>query len=193
MNNEEFLEIMNSGREVAAGSPVHIKMGELSERARRFTLELNAEYEAGRIREIFSQLTETVVDGEFRIFPPFYTDCGINIRVGRNVFINACCNMQDQGGIRIGSNVLIGHNVVIATLNHVEDPAQRASMRPAPVVIEDNVWIGSGAVLCPGVSIGYGAIIGAGAVVTRDVPAMSVAAGVPAHVLRKVKTAGPET
>lgn len=188
MTNEEFLTLMDSGGKVTAGSPAHIKMGELSERARRFTLKLNQVCEAAEIREIFSQLTETVVDGEFRIFPPFYTDCGINIRVGKNVFINACCNMQDQGGIRIGNGVLIGHDVIIATLNHAEDPLHRGDMVPSPVVLEDNVWVGSGTTICPGVTIGYGAIVGAGAVVTHDVPALSVAAGVPARVLRKVKT-----
>ena len=95
-----------------------------------------------------------------------------------------CC-FQDQGGIEIGDDVLIGHQVVIATLNHDLDPAKRGNMTPAPVKIGNKVWIGAHATVLPGVTVGEGAVIAAGAVVTKDVPANTVVAGVPAKPIKK--------
>ena len=126
------------------------------------------------------------VDESFTFFPPFYTDCGKNITVGKHVFLNVGCKFQDQGGIFIGDETLIGHNVVLATLNHAMEPEDRATMIPAPIHIGKRVWIGSNATVLPGVTIGDGAIVGAGAVVTKDVPGNTVVGGVPARVLRKI-------
>lgn len=102
------------------------------------------------------------------------------------MFINMCCCFQDQGGIEIGSGVLIGHGVYIATLNHAFDPSRRGDMTAARVKICDDVWIGSGARILPGVTIGKGAIVAMGAVVTKDVPARAIVAGVPARVTGNV-------
>lgn len=123
-----------------------------------------------------------------RMFPPFYTDCGKNLHIGKNVFINSGCRFQDQGGITIGDGALIGHNVVMATLNHSEDPETRGNLHPAPIHIGRNVWIGASAAILPGVTIGDGAIVGAGSVVTRDVPENMIVTGVPARILRSVDT-----
>lgn len=122
------------------------------------------------------------------MFPPFYTDCGKNLHIGKNVFINSGCRFQDQGGITIGDGALIGHNVVMATLNHSEDPETRGNLHPAPIHIGRNVWIGASATILPGVTIGDGAIVGAGFVVTRDVPENMIVTGVPARILRSVDT-----
>ena len=122
------------------------------------------------------------------MFPPFYTDCGKNLHIGKNVFINSGCRFQDQGGITIGDGALIGHNVVMATLNHSEDPETRGNLHPAPIHIGRNVWIGASATILPGVTIGDGAIVGAGSVVTRDVPENMIVTGVPARILRPVDT-----
>ena len=127
------------------------------------------------------------MDETFRLFPPFYTDCGKNITLGKNVFINSCCHFQDQGGIIIGDNVLIGHNVVIATLNHNQNPKLRASILPKPVKIGNNVWIGSNATILPGVTISDGAIIAAGAVVTKDVSENSIVGGNPAKLIKEIE------
>lgn len=124
------------------------------------------------------------MDESFGLFPPFYTDCGKNIHVGKNVFINMGCKFQDQGGIFIGDGVLIGHNVVLATLNHAKSPCDRSAMLPAPIHIGKNVWIGANATVLPGVTIGDGAIVAAGAVVNRDVPENTVVGGVPAKVIK---------
>ena len=102
------------------------------------------------------------------------------------MFINAGCKFQDQGGIEIGDGALIGHGVVLATLNHDFAPENRSTLHPSAIKIGKNVWIGSNATVLPGVSIGDGAIVAAGAVVTRDIPAKTIAAGVPAKVIRKI-------
>lgn len=186
MELTEFLEYMNSGKKVVGGSEEHQYMCMLSQEAMKLTAELNNCYRTPEeIRDIFSRLTGKPVDDGFGIFPPFYTDCGKNITVGKNVFFNSGCKLQDQGGITIGDNALIGHNVVLATLNHNLDPEHRADLIPAPIHIGKNVWIGANASVMPGVTIGDGAIVAAGAVVTKDVPTNTVAAGVPAKPIRK--------
>jgi acetyltransferase-like isoleucine patch superfamily enzyme len=188
MKLEEFLDYMNSGKTVTANSDVHKCMSELAQEALKLTSELNGTYHTPEeIRSIFERLTGKPVDESFRIFPPFHTDCGKNLTVGKNVFFNSGCKVQDQGGITIGDGTLIGHNVVFATLNHELEPSHRADICPRPIKIGCNVWIGSNATILPGVTIGDGAVIAAGAVVSKDVPNNAVVGGVPAKVIRYVK------
>ena len=129
------------------------------------------------------------MDKSFGLFPPIYSDFGKNIKIGKNVFINSGCCFQDQGGIELGDGCLIGHQVVIATLNHDLDPEKRGSMIPAAVKLGKNVWVGAHATILPGVTVGDNAVIAAGAVVTKDVPAYCVAAGVPARVIKQIEGA----
>lgn len=187
MNLQSYLEYLNSGKTVYADSQVHQYMHIVSQEALKLTAELNGRYHPPEeIRKIFSELTGKTVDETFGLFPPFYTDCGKNITVGKNVFINMGCKFQDQGGITIEDGALIGHNVVLATLNHEASPDARRNLIPKPIRIGKNAWIGSNAVILSGVTVGDGAIVAAGAVVTRDVPENTVAAGVPAKVIRKI-------
>ena len=120
------------------------------------------------------------------MFPPFYTDFGKNITIGRNVFINACCHFQDHGGVTLGDGCLIGHNVVFATLNHGTAPEDRGAMYPAPIRLGKNVWVGSNSTILRGVTVGDNAIIAAGSVVTKDVAANTVVGGVPARHIRNI-------
>ena len=150
------------------------------------TNKLSASHDLGEIQELFAQITGKPVNRTFALFPPFYTDFGKNITVEDGVFINSGCHFQDQGGITIGAGSLIGHNVVLATLNHEMDPEHRKDMHPAPIKIGRNVWIGSNATVCPGVTIGDGAVIAAGSVVVKDVPANAVVGGVPAKLIRNI-------
>lgn len=187
MTTAEFIQVMDSGADVRAGSPVHEVMHRLSQEAIRLTLRLNGSYNtAEEIVALMSELTGTEVDASFRLFPPFYTDCGKNINFGKRVFVNSGCRFQDQGGITIGDDVLVGHNCVIATLNHLMDPDRRADMIPSPVRIGDKVWIGANVTILPGVTVGEGAVLAAGAVVTRDVEPRTVVGGVPARVIRRI-------
>lgn len=162
-------------------------MNRASDEARRITFELNGAYHSmPEVRDLFARLFGKPVDPSFRVFPPFYTDFGKNITVGKNVFINACCHFQDQGGITLGDNCLVGHNVVFATLNHGFAPEERQSMLPDPIVVGRNVWIGSNSTILQGVTIGDNSIIAAGSVVTKDVPANAIVAGVPARFIRSI-------
>lgn len=120
------------------------------------------------------------------VFPPFYSDFGKNITLGRRIFINSGCRFQDQGGAVVDDGCLIGHSTVPATLNHDLDPSRRADMHPAPIVIGTNVWIGSNATVLPGVTIGDNAVVAAASVVTKDVPANTVVVGSTARVVRSV-------
>lgn len=183
-----FLELMNQGVEVEANSPVHQKMHELSQEALQLTMKLNHQYHTpAEINKLMSQLIGQPVDQHFGLFPPFYTDCGKNIHFGQQVFINSGCRFQDQGGIYIGDRVLIGHNVVLATLNHHQNPTKRANLLPSAIHIGDDVWIGANVTICPGVTIGSGAIIAAGAVITKDVAPRTIVGGVPAKFIHHVE------
>lgn len=185
MTLEAFLAYLNSGNPVQSGSEAHLFMHRVSQEALRLTAEINGSYhEPEELRALFSQLIGRPVDESFGLFPPFYTDCGKNIHIGKNVFINMGCKFQDQGGIFIEDGVLIGHNVVLATLNHAMSPKDRGSMIPSPIHIGKNVWIGSNSTILPGITIGDGAIVAAGAVVTKNVPENTVVGGVPASIIR---------
>lgn len=187
MDVNAFLRYMDSGEEVVAGSEVHQCMHRLAQEAMVLTAELNYHYHtAEEIVELMCKITGRQVDSSFAMFPPFYTDCGKNLKIGKHVFFNAGVKIQDQGGVTIEDGVLIGHNVVIATLDHDLDPNHRANMRPAPIHIGKNVWIGANATICRGVTIGDGAIIAAGAVVVTDVPENTMFGGVPARQIKTV-------
>ena len=187
MTEKEYFENMKNRQRVEGGSPAHMIMHEHSQRALRITMEMNSRYhEPEELASLFFELTGQEPQEGFGLFPPFYTDCGKNIHLGQNVFINAGCKFQDQGGIYIGNDVLIGHNAVLATLNHDPDPAKRADLLPAPIVIEDKVWLGANVTVTQGVTIGEGAIVAAGAVVIEDVPPRTVVAGVPAVVIKEL-------
>lgn len=186
MTLQEFLDYLNSGKRVAANSPAHQYMHAASQEALRLTAELNGSYHSPEeLREIFSRLIGKPVDDGFGLFPPFYTDFGKNITLGKNVFFNSGCKVQDQGGVTIGDETLIGHDVVLATLNHGILPEERHDLLPAPIKIGRNAWIGSGSVILPGVTIGDNAVIAAGSVVTKNVAAGDVVGGVPAKRLHK--------
>ncbi len=187
MNTRQFQEQMQRQTYITADSAMHIHMHRMAQRARKITAKLNNRYRSPRqIRRLFSMLIGTKVDDAFVLFPPFFADYGGNITVGKHVFINAGCCFQDQGGIIIGDNVLIGQQVVIATLDHDLSPDKRGNMLPASVRIGNNVWIGAHATLLSGITIGDNAVIAAGAVVTRDVAAGTVVGGVPAKVIKTI-------
>lgn len=187
MDLQTFLTYLNSGKTVQGGSEIHQYMHKASQDALRLTMQLNNRYHTPEeILSLFSELIGKPVDASFALFPPFYTDFGKNITLGKRVFINAGCKFQDQGGITIGDDTLIGHNAVLATLNHGFAPEARKDMAPAPIVIGNNVWVGANVTILPGVTIGDNAIVAAGAVVTKDVAAGTVVGGVPAKYLKTI-------
>lgn len=190
---ESLRGLLSVSARVDGGSEEHRAMTERAYDVRRLLMDLNCNYHThDEIVSIFSEITGKQVDRSFGLFPPFYTEFGLNITVGKNVFINAGCQFQDHGGIVLEDGVLIGHNTVIATLNHDQDFRRRSSLIPKPVRICRDVWIGAGCVICPGVTVGEHSIVAAGAVVTKDVPPDVVVAGVPARVIKRLPEGGEE-
>lgn len=188
MSLTDLLEALNSGERISADSPLHAVMHEASQDALRTTGELNGSYhEPARVRELLGELTGSEIDETVTLFPPLTSDFGKNIHLGKRVFLNAGCRFQDQGGIEIGDDCLIGHNTLIATLNHDLAPTRRGDMHPGRVVIGRNVWIGANVTILPGVTIGDDAVVAAASVVTKDVPARALVVGSPARVIRMVE------
>ena len=156
--------------------------------ARRLTQKLNTmdRSDFDGIKEVVKELLGKS-ENAF-VNPPFYCDYGFNIEVGKDLFCNYNCTILDVCKVKIGDNCLMASNVAIYTAGHPVHPALRNTFYEygAEVVIGDNVWIGGNSVICPGVHIGDNTVIGAGSVVTKDIPAWSVAAGNPCRVIRKV-------
>jgi maltose O-acetyltransferase len=127
-------------------------------------------------------------DSDAYVTPPFFCDYGTNIRLGRKVYFNFSCVILDVAPVTIGDHVLFGPAAQVYTAMHPLDAApRRAGVESGrPVTIGDDVWIGGGAIVCPGVTIGARAVIGAGSVVTRDIPADVFAAGNPCRVVRPI-------
>ncbi|MGN0613529.1 MAG: sugar O-acetyltransferase [Porcipelethomonas sp.] len=187
MDLKELIERLNDGEYIEGGSELHQFMHKVSQEAIRITSKINNCYHTPEeIRRLMTELTGNEIDKGFSLFPPFFSDFGKNIHIGKNVFVNSDCKFQDQGGIFIDDDVLIGHNVVLATLNHDISPEKRCGMYPKPIKIGKNVWIGSNSTVLPGVTIGDNAVIGAGSVVTRDILKNTVAAGNPAKVIKTI-------
>jgi acetyltransferase-like isoleucine patch superfamily enzyme len=189
-----FLAHVNSGGTIEGGSPHHRFMHGAAQDAFRIVAEINTGYRTPEeVRALLTELTVKQVDESVVVFPPFYTEFGKNLTLGKNVFVNLGCRFQDTGGITIGDGTLIGHGSTLTTLNHSIDPDRRADMTAAPLVIGRKVWLGASVTVVPGVTIGDGAIVGAGAVVTKDVPPHTIVGGVPARVIRPTGFSASET
>jgi acetyltransferase-like isoleucine patch superfamily enzyme len=175
-----------AGETISLDDPEYPQIYAIIRKAIRITSELNTMRvdDNEQVNEVFSELINKPVDDTFFLIPPFYTDFGHNIQVGRNVFVNHACTFMDRGGITLEDNVLIGPKVNLITTNHPTEPGQRRSTISLPIVLKQGAWIGANVTVMPGVTIGENAIVGAGAVVTKDVAANTIVAGVPARVVK---------
>lgn len=179
--------LMKKGTPMIFGTDLLQSLYEYGQEALKITMEMNNNYHTPEeIRALFSELIARKVDKSCLILPPFYTEFGKNTKLGKRVFINTCCHFQDNGGIEIGDNTMLGSNVTIVTLNHDFAPEKRCNAIPKPVKIGKNVWIGANVTILPGVSIGDNSIIGAASVVTKDIPADTLAYGSPCRCIRKI-------
>ena len=186
--NKDIFERDRSGEIISIRDPEFNKMGEAIVRAQKLIAELNTGYhDSNEVRDLFSLLTGEKVDESFVLLPPFYTDFGQNIRVGKEVFINQGCTFMDRGGITIEDHVLIAPKVNLVTTNHPVSPSQRRSTFSHPIVIKKGAWIGIAATIMPGVTVGENSIVSAGAVVTKDVSPNTIVAGVPAKVIKTIE------
>ncbi len=143
--------------------------------------------DADEVRQLFGKLIGKTMDDGFRLIPPFYATGGADTRIGRNVFVNQNCTFYDLGGLDIGDDVMIGPNVSLITSGHPVEPSRRRDCVVArPIAIGRNVWIGAGATIIGGVTVGENSVVAAGSVVTRDVPPDTLVGGNPARVIRSI-------
>ena len=177
---------LRQGETVRADDPEYHKLRDASFATRKLLLQLNQSADPAEIRDLLSRITGTDVDENTGIFPPFHVNYGKNTKLGKNVFINFDCVFLDLGGITIDDGVLIAPKVSLLSEGHLIDPENRHALTVAPIHIERNAWIGANATIMQGVTIGENAVVAAGAVVTQDVPANTVAGGIPARVLRTI-------
>ena len=179
-------EKMLAGEDYFAGDP---QLAAERLEARRLTRLYNQteEWEEVRRRELLGQLLGKMGQNCF-IEPTFRCDYGKNIRVGDNFYANFDCVILDVAPVTMGDNCLLAPRVCLCAAGHPTDPAARRSGREfgRPITLKDNVWLGAGAIVNPGVTIGENTVVASGAVVTRDLPANVVAAGCPARVIRSL-------
>lgn len=186
--NRNIFERDKGGETIQLDDPEYPKLFAVILKAIRTTAELNnlVTDDLGKIREVFSRLIGKEVDETFFLIPPFYTDFGENINIGKNVFVNHACTFMDRGGITLEDEVLIGPKVNLITTNHPVHPSERRATISHPIVIRKRAWIGAAATVMPGVTIGENSVVAAGAVVTRNVPPNTIVGGVPAKVIKTI-------
>jgi acetyltransferase-like isoleucine patch superfamily enzyme len=169
-------------------SPEFRAMAERVLRVTDLTSRLNVlpfDDEAGRAA-LLEQILGRPLPARATVYPPFYTDHGLRLDLAERVFINQGCTFLDYAGIRLAQRVMVGPKVTFITSGHPVDPAERKLyLTGAPIDVAENVWIGAGATILPGVSIGRNAVIAAGAIVADDVPAASLVTGTKATVHRR--------
>ncbi len=178
-----FARLLN-GETVPFNDPEYVKLRDVSFATRELLLRLNQSADPEEMRALLSQITGREIDASTAIFPPFYVNYGRHTAIGKNVFINFDCVFLDFGGITIEDGVFIAPKVSLLTEGHPLAPEDRHSLTVGRIHIKKNAWIGANATIMQGVTIGESAVVAAGAVVTKDVPARTVVGGIPAKVIK---------
>ncbi|QIL41657.1 sugar O-acetyltransferase [Pedobacter sp. HDW13] len=183
---KNIFERLKSGELVQLNDPEFQQIDEIVSRTLALVPALNAATSTNEVRNKLSEIIVSDVDHSTTVFAPFYTNFGQFINLGKNVFINHACSFLDMGGITLEDDVLIGPKVNLITENHPIDPLNRRGMLCQPILIKRNAWIGAGATILPGVTIGENAVVAAGAVVSKNVDDNTVVAGIPAKVIKQI-------
>jgi acetyltransferase-like isoleucine patch superfamily enzyme len=182
----DIFERLKSGEPIPMNDPEYGKIREAVNQTIKLSGKLNRSTNVDEVRACLSEIIGTTIDESTTIFPPFHTNFGRHISLGKNVFINHACSFLDLGCITIEDGVMLGPRVNITSENHPVEVSKRKTLVPGAVVVKQNAWIGAGATILPGVTIGENSVVAAGAVVTKDVPPNTVAGGVPAKILKKI-------
>jgi acetyltransferase-like isoleucine patch superfamily enzyme len=161
-------------------------MREASYTTKKLLVQMNNSDDPAKIRNLLSQITGSEIDESVEVFTPLYINYGKHTKIGKNVFINFDCVFLDLGGITIEDNVLIAPKVSLLSEGHPLSPDDRHSLVPGHIHIKKNAWIGAGATILPGVTIGENAIVAAGAVVSKDVTANTIVGGIPAKIIKEI-------
>lgn len=183
-DGRDIFSRMLAGEPIRKDDPGYPRFFEAVARTIKLSAGLNRATDINQIRNLLSEITGNEIDVSTTIFIPFHTNFGLHTRIGKNVFINHGCSFLDIGGITIEDDVLIGPQVKITTENHPLDPADRETLLLKPVLIKRNAWLGAGAIILPGVTVGENSVVAAGAVVAKDVAPNTIVGGVPAKTIR---------
>ncbi|NML67371.1 sugar O-acetyltransferase [Hymenobacter sp. RP-2-7] len=184
--DKDIFARMLAGGIIQPDDPQLPVMWEAVARAIRLSPALNAFTSIDESRTRLGELIGCEVDPSTVLFVPFFTNFGRHIYLGKNVFINHACSFLDLGGITIEDNVQIGPKVNLITENHPLEPSARKALHLSAIVVRRNAWVGAAATILPGVTVGENAVVAAGAVVNKDVPANTVVGGIPARILKTI-------
>ena len=185
-SKKDIFERMKAGAPIRLDDSEYPKIQEIVTRTIRLSAALNTSTNVDQIRERLSEIIGSHLDESTTVFAPFYTNFGRFTQIGKNVFINHACSFLDMGSITIEDHVLLGPKVNLITENHPLDLGDRTTLICKAIVIKRNAWIGAGATILPGVNIGENAVVAAGAVVSKDVPANTIVGGVPAKHIKNI-------
>lgn len=183
----DIFERLRNGETIPSGDPQAYRMRDASYATKKWLVQMNNSADPAEIRSLLSRITGTEIDESVAVFTPLYINYGKHTRIGKNVFINFDSTFLDLGGITIEDNVLIAPKVSLLSEGHPLSPHNRHSLTVGHIHIKKNAWIGAGATILPGVTIGENAIVAAGAVVSKDVPANTIVGGIPAKIIKDIE------
>jgi acetyltransferase-like isoleucine patch superfamily enzyme len=187
MDRLDIFTRLRQGEIIAPSDPQAYKMREASFATRRLLLRMNQSADPEEVRSLLSQITGSEIDESVAVFTPLYINYGKHTRIGKNVFINFDCIFLDLGGIFIEDDVLIAPRVSLLSEGHPISPEERHALVPKPIRIRRNAWIGAGATILQGVTIGENSVVAAGSVVSQDVPDNVLVGGLPAKVIKEIQ------
>ena len=186
LHHEEIFERLRNGETISSNDPEAFKLRDASFATKKLLVQLNNSSDPAEMRDLLRQITASEIDESVAVFTPLYINYGKHTKIGKNVFINFDCVFLDLGGITIDDNVLIASKVSLLSEGHPVNPIERQSLVPGHIHIKKNAWIGAGATILPGVTIGENAVVAAGAVVSKDVPANTIVGGIPAKIIKAI-------
>jgi acetyltransferase-like isoleucine patch superfamily enzyme len=185
-HNTNIFERMLAGGLIPDDDPQMPSVWEVVAKTIQLSATLNTSGDVDLVRNRLGEIIGNTIDKTTIVFIPFYTNFGKHIKLGKNIFINHACSFLDLGGITIEDDVQIGPKVNLITENHPLDPSKRKSLDLKSILVKKNAWIGAGATILPGVTVGENAVVAAGAVVNKDVPANTIVGGVPAKIIKTI-------
>jgi acetyltransferase-like isoleucine patch superfamily enzyme len=184
--HKDIFERLRNGETIWGNDPEAFKLRDASFVTKKLLVQMNKSSDPAEIRNMLRKITGSEIDDSVALFTPLYINYGKHTKIGKNVFINFDCVFLDLGGITIEDNVLIAPKVSLLSEGHPVDPNIRQSLVPGHIHIKKNAWIGAGATILPRVTIGENAVVAAGAVVSKDVPANTVVGGIPARHIKNI-------
>ena len=186
MNTADIFERLRKGETIPPEDPQGYRMLEESFATKELLIKMNTTADQNEVRTLLGQIINSEIDGTTVVFTPLYINYGKHTKIGKGVFINFNCTILDLGGVTIEDGVLIAPNVSLLSEGHPFSAAERHALIPKSVHIKKNAWIGAGATILQGVTVGENSIVAAGAVVSRDVPGNVIVGGIPAKVIKEI-------